>query len=114
VRRGLLKFNTLIFDMVKIPKEQRRYCPSCDEHTEQTVKEVTNRGTSPFKKKHRKRQRKIDKGYGSFPFEDPSHLSRGKSNPTSSKHDLQFSCKECGKSWKPRNQPRAAKFEIER
>ncbi len=100
--------------MVKIPKEQRRYCPNCDEHTDQTVKEATNRSGSPWSKKHRKRQRKIDKGYGSFPFEDPSHLARGKSNPVSSKHDLQFTCKECGKSWKPKNQPRAAKFEIER
>ncbi|MFB6182885.1 MAG: 50S ribosomal protein L44e [Candidatus Nanohaloarchaea archaeon] len=100
--------------MVKIPKEQRRYCPHCDEHTEQTVKQVTNQSASPFSKKHRKRQRKIEHGYGSFPFEDPSHLARGKSNPTSDKKDLQFNCKECGKSWKPKKSIRAAKFEIER
>ena len=100
--------------MVKIPKEQRRYCPHCDEHTEQTVKEVTNRSTSQMSKKHRKRQRKIDNGYGSFPYENPANRSRGGSNPTSGKKDLQFDCKECGKSWKPRNALRAAKFEIER
>lgn len=100
--------------MVKIPKEQRRYCPNCDEHTDQTVKEESNRSTSPWSKKHRKRQRKIDNGYGSFPFEDPSHLSRGGSNPTSNKIELVFSCKECGKGWKPNNKIRAAKFEIER
>ena len=100
--------------MVKIPKEQNRYCPHCDMHTEQTVKEVTKRQASPFKKKHRKRQRKIDHGYGSFPFEDPSHRSRGRKNPTSDKKDLQFSCKECGKSHKPRKPIRAGKLEIVR
>ena len=100
--------------MVKIPKEQRRYCPSCDEHTDQTVKEVTNRSDSPFKKKFRKRQRKIDKGYGSFPYENPAIRSRGRKNPTSEKKDLQFTCNECGKSYKPRKPIRAAKFEIER
>jgi ribosomal protein L44E len=100
--------------MVKIPKEQRRYCPSCDEHTEQTVKQVTNQSASPWSKKHRKRQRKIDHGYGSFPFEDPSNRARGGSNPISDKKDLEFNCTECGKSWKPRNSIRAAKFEIER
>lgn len=100
--------------MVKIPKEQRRYCPNCDTHTDQTVKEVTNQRTSEMSKKHRKRQRKIEHGYGSFPFENPAHRSRGGSNPTSSKKDLQFTCNECGKSWKPRKALRAAKFEIER
>ncbi len=100
--------------MVTIPKEQRRYCPSCDEHTEQTVKQVTNQSTSPMKKKFRKRQRKIDNGYGSFPYENPANRARGGSNPISDKKDLQFTCTECGKSWKPNNTIRAAKFEIER
>jgi len=100
--------------MVTIPKEQTRYCPNCDAHTDQTVKEVTNRSTSPMSKKFRKRQRKIDNGYGSFPYENPANRARGGSNPTSSKKDLQFTCTECGKSWKPKNTLRAAKFEIER
>lgn len=100
--------------MVKIPKEQRRYCPHCDTHTEQTVKEVTKRQASPFRKKHRKRQRKIDKGYGGFPYENPAIRSRGRKNPTSEKKDMQFNCKECGKSYKPKNQLRTAKLEIER
>lgn len=100
--------------MVKIPKEQRRYCPHCDTHTEQTVKETTNQRASPMRKKHRKRQRKIDNGYGGFPYENPAIRSRGGKNPTSEKKDLQFTCKECGKSYKPKNQLRAAKLEIER
>ncbi len=100
--------------MVKIPKEQNRYCPFCDTHTEQTIKEVTKRPASPMSKKHRKRQRKIDHGYGSFPFEDPSHRSRGRKNPTSEGKDIEFSCKECGKSHKSKRKFRTAKMEIER
>jgi len=100
--------------MVKIPKEQKRYCPHCDKHTEQSMKEVTKRPAGAMKKKDRKRQRKVDKGYGSFPYENPANRSRGRKNPTSKKRDTQFECKECGKSNKPRNPIRAAKFEIER
>lgn len=100
--------------MVKIPKEQNRYCPYCNEHQEHTVKKPTNRSNSPFKKKFRKRQRKIDHGYGSFPFEDPSHLSRGGKNPVSNKVDMEYTCKECGKSHKKKTPIRAAKVEIER
>lgn len=100
--------------MVKIPKEQKRYCPHCDQHTTQTVKEVTGRPDGKMRKKFRKRQRKIDHGYGSFPYENPAIRSRGGKNPTSKKRDLQFQCQECGKSNKPRNAIRAAKFEIER
>lgn len=100
--------------MVKIPKEQNRYCPHCDTHTEQTIKESTNAGASPMSKKHRKNQRKVDHGYGSFPFEDPAHRSRGRKNPTSEKKDLQFTCKECGKSHKVQNPIRTSKLEIER
>jgi ribosomal protein L44E len=100
--------------MVEIPKEQMRYCPSCDSHTEQTVKQTTNQQASPFKKKFRKRQRKIDKGYGSFPYEDPAHRSRGRKNPISEKKDLCYTCRECGKGNKPKNQIRTANLEIER
>lgn len=100
--------------MVKIPKEQRRYCPNCDTHTEQTLKEPTNQTAGPFKKKDRKRQRKVDKGYGSFPYENPAIRSRGRKNPTSEKKDLEFTCKECGKSYKRQNPIRTSKLEIER
>lgn len=99
--------------MVTIPKEIRRYCPHCDQHTEQRVKEDTNKPGSAMKKKHRKRQRKIEKGYGSFPFEDPAHRSRGRKNPTSEKKDLVLECTECGKKHKPKKPIRAGDFTIE-
>nr|EGQ39952.1 MAG: ribosomal protein L44E [Candidatus Nanosalinarum sp. J07AB56] len=100
--------------MVKIPKEQNRYCSDCDTYTEHTVKETTNARASPFKKKDRKRERKINKGYGGFPYEDPAHRSRGRKNPISEKKDLCYTCKDCGTAYKPQNQIRTAKLEIER
>lgn len=100
--------------MVKIPKEQMRYCPFCNTHTEQTVKEPTNRSDSPMKKKFRKQQRKVDHGYGGFPYEKPANLARGSKNPTSEKKDMEFNCKECGKSHKKQDPIRASKLEIER
>ncbi|MDY6776964.1 MAG: 50S ribosomal protein L44e [Candidatus Nanohaloarchaea archaeon] len=99
--------------MVEIPKEKRTYCPHCDSHQEHRVKEDTNKPGSAMKKKQRKRQRKIEKGYGSFPFEDPAHRSRGRKNPTSEKKDLVLECKECGKAHKPKKPIRAASFSIE-
>lgn len=99
--------------MVTIPKTIRRYCPHCNAHQEMRVKEDSKGRASPMRKKHRKRQRKIEKGYGSFPYEDPSHRSRGRKNPTSEKKDLKLECMECGKSHKPQKPIRAAKFNIE-
>ena len=100
--------------MVKIPKEQNRYCPFCDEHHEHTLKAVSNKPTSPMRKKHRKQQRKVDHGYGSFPYENPAHRSRGSKNPISENKDLEFTCKECGKTHKKKDNFRAGKLEIER
>lgn len=99
--------------MVTIPKEIRRHCPHCNAHRMHRVKESSSGKTGAMKKRHRKAQRKIEKGYGSFPFEDPAHLSRGRKNPTSEKKDLVLECKECGKAHKPRKPIRAAKFAIE-
>lgn len=91
-----------------------KFCPNCGEHTKHKVKESSNGRTSKMKKGYRKRQKKIEKGYGSFPYEDPAHRARGGKNPTSEKKDLVLTCTECGKSWKPKNALRAARFEIER
>lgn len=98
---------------MKIPGEIKRYCPHCRKHQTHRVKEETTRQASPFKKKNRKRQRKIEKGYGSFPFEDPAHRSRGRKNPSSETPDLTLKCMECGKKHKPKNMPRTSSLEIE-
>ncbi|MDY6766093.1 MAG: 50S ribosomal protein L44e [Candidatus Nanohaloarchaea archaeon] len=99
--------------MVTVPQEIRTYCPHCDSHQDHRVSEATNKSASAMKQKFRKRQRKMEKGYGSFPFEDPAHRSRGRKNPTSEKKDLELECTECGKAHKPRKPIRAASFDIE-
>jgi len=63
-------------------------------------------------KRFRHRQENIEKGYGSFPYEDPSHRSRGRKSPTSKRKNLVYKCKECGKSNKPKKSLRAGKLEI--
>ncbi len=84
--------------MVKVPKEQRRYCPYCRQHTQHRVKEEKKGSASTLKKGHRRRQGKIDKGYGGFPYEDPAHRTRGQKNPLSKKMPLVLTCAECGKA----------------
>lgn len=78
----------------------------------QNVKEERKGRTSTLKKGYRHRQEKIDHGYGGFPYEDPSHRTRGRKNPVSKKKSLVFKCKECNKSNKMRRAIRTAKLEI--
>ena len=78
--------------MVKLAKESMRYCPYCKKHTLQILKEESKGKTSALKKRHRHRQEKIEKGYGSFPYEDPSHRSRGRKSPISKKRNLIYVC----------------------
>lgn len=99
--------------MVTLPQEKRTHCPHCNSHEVHRVTESSSGRTSAMKKKYRKRQRKMKKGYGSFPFEDPAHRARGRKNPTSEKKDLVLECTECGKAHKPREPIRAASFDIE-
>ncbi len=97
---------------MKIPQEIKRYCPHCREHHIHTVKLDKKGKTSPFGKKHRKRQRNIEKGYGGFPYENPANRSRGRKNPSSQKQDMKYKCKNCGKHHKARNPKRASRIEI--
>ncbi len=98
--------------MVKLAKEQNRYCPYCKKHTLQVLKEDSKGKSNVLNKRFRHRQANIEKGYGSFPYEDPSHRSRGRKSPTSKKRNFHYTCKECGKSNKPREAMRAGKLEI--
>jgi large subunit ribosomal protein L44e len=85
---------------MKIPKELTRYCPFCKAHTLHTSKEGKKGKTRSLALGHRKRQRRIDKGYHGFPYENPAHRSRGKKSPTSKKHEILLKCSNCGKTHK--------------
>jgi len=91
-----------------IPKNTKKYCPTCKKHTEHTVKRE-----KVGAKKRRKLavdQRRITrkkKGYGSYPRPWP----KGREKPTK-KLDLRYKCKECKKSQIIGKGFRVKKFEI--
>lgn len=90
---------------MKIPKEMKRYCPSCKKHTLQKVKNEKNRGknkTHPMTQFSRVRQelRGIGTGRG-----NKGRMSRGALNSWkrfnkkhSKKTDLRYTCTECKKT----------------
>ena len=76
---------------MKIPKEQRRYCKYCKKYTVQKLKVVKNKPRRKLALSQRRHLRKLA-GYGSFPAKKP----KGRGKPTT-KLDLRYICKECGK-----------------
>ena len=76
---------------MKMPKQQRKYCPYCKKHTLHTVEESKRRQRRTLSVWQRRFLRKM-KGYGSFPKENP----KGREKPTR-KLDLRFTCSECKK-----------------
>lgn len=77
---------------MKMPKQQRKYCPNCRKHTLHTVEEAKRKSRRTLSKGQRRFLRKM-KGYGSFPKENP----KGREKPTR-KLDLRYKCSECKKS----------------
>lgn len=92
---------------MKIPKEIKRYCPSCRKHTTQKVKNEKNRGknkTHPLTRFGKVRQilRGIGQGVGRG---NAGRMSRGAqggwkrfNKKHSKKPDLRFTCSECKKT----------------
>ena len=76
---------------MKMPKQQRKYCPVCRKHTIHTVEEAKRHQRRTLAKGQRRFLRKM-KGYGSFPKENP----KGREKPTR-KLDLRFACNVCKK-----------------
>ena len=76
---------------MKIPKNQRRYCPKCRKHTEHVVEEAKRRPRRQDTRSQRRFLRKL-RGYGSFPKENP----KGREKPTR-KVDFRYKCTVCGK-----------------
>lgn len=92
---------------MKVPKEMKRFCPSCKKHTNQKVKNEKNRGRNkahPLSKFSTLRLslRGIGTGIG---MGNAGRYSRGALNSWkryNKKHskriDLRFTCPECGKT----------------
>lgn len=95
---------------MKLPKEMKRYCPSCKKHTLHKVKEIKNRGKNkahPLSKYSTVRlaMRGIGVGIGRG---NAGRYSRGALNSWkrynkkhSKKIDMRYTCNECGKTHTP-------------
>ena len=76
---------------MKMPKNQRKYCPFCRKHTEHIVEEAKRKPRRQDTRSQRRFLRKM-KGYGSFPKEKP----KGREKPTR-KLDFRYKCTVCNK-----------------
>lgn len=90
---------------MKIPKEIKRYCPSCKKHTTQKVKNEKNRGKN--KTRHmskfsqvRLKLKGLTTGRGNVGKYARGALNSWKrfNKKHSKKTDLRFSCTECKKT----------------
>ena len=91
--------------MVKLPRNTKRYCPTCKKHTEMETERVKKRRASELKKGQRS-FRRVTAGYGGFPRPKPE----GREKPTK-RILLRYACGVCGKKVQPVAQ-RAKKFEL--
>ena len=81
---------------MKMPKEIRRYCPTCRKHTLHKVIQVkTGKKRGKLKIGARRYESKI-KGYGGFPRPKPEKSKKWGVKLTK-KVDLRYKCAECGK-----------------
>ena len=91
---------------MKMPKNQRKYCPFCKKHTEHVVEEAKRRPRSQDTRSQRRFLRKM-RGYGSFPKENP----KGREKPTR-KLDFRYKCTVCNKKHSIGEGWRAKKVEL--
>lgn len=90
---------------MKMPRNQKRYCPKCETHTLQEVERIKKKRASEHKWGQR-RFRKVTAGYGGFPRPKPE----GREKPTK-RINIRYKCKTCGKMQQPASF-RAKKFEL--
>ena len=96
---------------MKMPKQVKRYCPTCKSHqlakviAERTrARPATKKGAFSWGARH---QFEIESGYGSFP--KPIVHEKAK---TTKKANLRFQCTKCGKSNYKQTPKRLRKVEL--
>jgi len=90
---------------MNMPRNVKRYCPSCKKHTTHEVERVKKKKASELKWGQR-RFRKVMAGYRGFPRPKPE----GREKPTK-RVVLRYRCKTCKKAHQPPCQ-RAKKFQL--
>lgn len=90
---------------MKMPRNVKRYCPSCGKHTIHAVERVKKKKASELKQGQR-RFRRVMAGYRGFPRPKPE----GREKPTR-RLALRYRCKDCSKAHQPAT-IRAKRFEL--
>jgi large subunit ribosomal protein L44e len=88
-----------------MPRNVKRYCPMCKQHTLHAVERVKKRKASELKAGQR-RFRRVMAGYRGF----PRPKFEGREKPTK-RLALRYRCKDCKKAHQPSG-VRAKKFEL--
>jgi large subunit ribosomal protein L44e len=77
---------------MKVPKQIRTYCPTCNKHTKQNVHQLKKRSPRPLSWGQRQ-FRRVMAGYGSQPRSEQKKFAK-----TAKKITLMLKCSVCGKS----------------
>lgn len=96
---------------MKVPKRQKRYCPKCNKHTEHKVTKERTSGNRGKLGKGRRKLKKIEHGYGGFPY---PKLEKGNryGSKTSKKVTFKYECTECSHAHLSKEGIRARKVEM--
>jgi len=101
---------------MKVPKTQKRYCPSCKVHTEQKLTQTKRRSPSPFGygSKVRAKKRGAARGSGNLGRYSKPAISKFKmtGKKASKKTDFRLECTKCKKSHTQVKNTRAKKVEL--
>ena len=101
---------------MKLPKTQKRYCPSCKKHTEQKVSQNKRRNPTPFSygSKVRAKRRGAARGTGNLGRYSKPAISKFKmtGKKQSKRTDLRMQCSVCKKTHAQKKSTRAKKVEF--
>ena len=103
---------------MKLPKEVRRYCPSCKKHTIQivgTAKQKSRSASHPLSRgsSSRLEKRGLKSGYGNHgKYSKPAVKSWKRKTKVTRRITLMYKCKVCGKSKGIKKAIRSGRVEI--
>ena len=102
---------------MKFPKKTRRFCPSCNEHTEQKINLVSTghkRGALKYGSKERAKKRGAIPGQGNKGrYSKRAVKSRKMKSKTSTRKVLIYTCQKCKKSTLAKKSRRVNKIVFE-
>jgi ribosomal protein L44E len=104
-------------DFMKLPKTTKRYCPYCNEVTEQKIKQVSSghkKATLKRGSKIRAKLRGRNRGMGNHgKYSKPAASKFKRKTKTTKKTNLMYTCSKCNKSKQQKRGRRVSKVVIE-